>query len=230
MHSGRPSAGVPARRTRNDVIPALAGAVATRGLRTALPLAAAIAVLGVAGVAAGLLDVHAFDLDRERNVPAVFSTLLLAGAAGLVLAYSSTAHPGRLHHPGIVMAGIVAWMSLDEFAAFHEFLERRTRVDWETLYLPVMLVAGAVWVLILRELRVAPRAAVYWVIGASAWFVAQTLEFFEWDAVDRPVRGYAAMMVTEEVLEMVGSSFFGLAMLAAIGVLVQRSTAGEQAF
>jgi len=176
-----------------------------------------------------LLDAHAFNLDRERNVPAVFSTLLLAAAAGLVLVYSSTAHPGRLHLAGIVMACIFAWMSLDEFAAFHEFLEQRTRVDWQTLYLPVMLVAGGVWALILREFRVAPRAAVYWVIGASAWFVAQTLEFFEWDAFDRPVRGYAAMMVTEEVLEMVGSSFFGLAMLAAIGVLVRRSTAGEKA-
>ena len=91
MNSGMPSASVRARGARNDVVLALADAVATRGLRTALPLAAAIAALGVAGVAAGLLDVHAFDLDGEMNVPAVFSTLLLAAAAGLVLVYSSMA-------------------------------------------------------------------------------------------------------------------------------------------
>lgn len=227
MDSGRLPGSISGRLARNDVVLPLADAVATRGLRIALPLAAAIAVLGAAGVAAGLLDVQAFNLDGERNVPAVFSTLLLAAAAGLVLVFSSTVHPGRPHRPGIVMAFVVAWMSLDEFAAVHEFLERRTGVDWQTIYLPLMLVAGVTWVVILRELRVAPRAAVYWTIGASAWLVAQALEFFQWDG-DRHVRGYAAMMVPEELLEMVGSSFLGLAMLAAIGLLVQQSAAGEK--
>jgi hypothetical protein len=52
--------------------------------------------------------------------------------------------------------------------------------------------------------------------GAAAWLVAQGLEFAQWDAGDREVAAYEPMMVGEELLEMLGSLTFWLALALVV--------------
>lgn len=216
--------GVRSQRDPRDSVVGPTGANAGRVLAIVVPIALSIALLALLGGLTSLdvLPGDAFDLGGEHNIPASFSALLLAASAGLVIAYSVVFHSGERHYAGLLMASMLAFMALDEVATIHEHLEARTGIDWQTLYLPVALVAGVAWVLVLRELLVERRVAAYWAVAAAAWCLSQLLEFFQYDAADNPVRIIGEMVFMEEVLEMVGSSLFGLSMLCAIDIVVRR--------
>ena len=179
--------------------------------------AALIALLAVPGA----LTVRrggggAFDLDGELTIPALASALLLLCAAGAAaLAHRRDPRPSR--RPWAALAVLFAVMAVDEAAGLHEGLEDLSAVDWQTIYVPVVLLAGIAWLLGLARMQRRERAA--FVLGAGAWCAAQVLEALEWTGpreAERAVDGYGIMMGAEELLEMTGSALFTLALLLAV--------------
>jgi hypothetical protein len=186
-------------------------------LRLAGALAAGIAVLGLLGSLwlAGVRDlagvpIAKFNLDDEFNFPATFSFLLLVGVALASWRWAAEAQ-GRDRLVRRFLAGFFAFMSLDELLSFHERLEAIAHVDWQTLYVPVVLVGGAAWVHALRRLAVRERAL--WAAGAAGWFVAQVFEAVEWGPT-RLVHPW--MIAPEETLEMTGSACWVFALLVVL--------------
>jgi hypothetical protein len=180
---------------------------------------AAIALLGALGVVHLLVEPEysRFDLDAEGTVPAAFSAALLAALGATAVAVAVFRADGGSRWPWAVF-GLVGFMgALDEGAQVHERLESITGVDWQTLYLPVFVLAAAAWVIVLRRLRAVRHAVPLFTAGAAAWVFAQALEFLQWDADDRKVAAYDPMMVAEELLEMVGT----LALWLAIALVLR---------
>lgn len=169
------------------------------------------------------------DLDGEANVPALASGLLL-GFAALAAGLAARRRPdARLAL--LCLAGLLAFMALDEVALVHERLERKTGVDWQLLYLPVVL-AGAVGylrvVLLAHRIRAGRDALL---LGAAAWVLAQALERLEWGGgaqtaaevqARQAMPGYQVMMVFEEVAEMAGSLALALGLLGLLAAALPR--------
>lgn len=191
-----------------------------------VPVSARAFLLGAAvliGVLAvpGALTVHrggggAFDLDGELTIPAFASAaLLLCAAAAAALAFRRDPH--ARWRPWAGLALLFAVMGVDEATGMHEALERASAVDWQTLYIPIVALAGALWLLALVRMRGLERAA--WVLAAGAWLAAQVLEALEWTGPresERAVDGYGIMMGFEELLEMTGSALFAVGLLLAV--------------
>jgi hypothetical protein len=176
-------------------------------------LALGLLGLAVMGVLSELWDqrfVRLFDLDRERRAAALFSALLLVGAAGTLL---MALRRGRLL--GLPTAGLpvlLAFMALDEWNKWHERLEAALSTDWQLLYAPIILAGGVAWLLVLRRWGLRSPTGLLLVLGAAAWGVSQVLEAVQWDfGGDVQRAGYVYYMVTEEVLEAFGSACFLLA-------------------
>ena len=153
-----------------------------------------------------------FALNREYTPASTWSAvLLLLAAAAAARTASGSGAPGRW-----VLAGLFAYMAVDEEMAIHEALERATGVDWQTLFAPVIAVAAIAFVWVVRGID---RREVRWLLvaGAAAWGTAQLFEKLEWHgAVPQP--HYKAFMLSEETLEMLGSTLFatGFAVLAVL--------------
>ena len=172
---------------------------------------AAIALFAVLGIVTALdasfLD-GSFRLNGEWTIPTVASALpLLAGGAAAIIV-GSRAPVERLRWYGFAV--ILAWMSFDEVVAVHERLEAATGVDWQLLYLPIAGAAGLCWLLV--RARLGPLGRLLMVAGAVAWVSSQILELLQWQG-DTKTPEYLAMMVPEELLEMMGSLLFLVAVL-----------------
>jgi hypothetical protein len=180
--------------------------------RVAVVLGLAIAVLATLGAVEAWRPQSAltsFDLDGERNVPAVFSALLLLACAALVLWLPRTVVPRPV---AFVLSGVLALASLDEATEIHEKLEQRLDVDWQVLYLPVFLAAVVVWSLLVAGLRRNGFGVRLVLASAGCWAASQVLEALQWED-EGPAPGYTWMMVTEETLEMAGSALLLVALL-----------------
>jgi hypothetical protein len=172
-----------------------------------------LAALGVLHENPGSIG-EAFDLDAEGTVPAYFSALVLAAAA---------TGAGRLwlrdtrRLTVLGLSALLLLMAFDEVATLHEKLEDRTGIDWQLLYLPLILAAGIGWTAVVLRVRRELATVALMLAGGAAWAVSQVLEAVQWDAADQPVAAYTTLMVTEEVLEMVGSVALALGLhLAAL--------------
>jgi len=175
----------------------------------AVAAAMGVVVLGAVGISIGdeLTPYSRWNLGKEKTVPTFFSaTLLVAG--GICAAVAARRSLCGIRLPWLALGLLLLAMGIDEMGGAHEQLERLTGIDWQVLYAPVVLAAGVVWLLIVRQLKGAPRLMM--VAGAAAWGAAQTLEALQWDGDERAA-GYEPMMLTEELLEMTGSAFFLLA-------------------
>ena len=194
-----------------------------------LPVAAisglAIAVLATAGI----LQRTAYplwgaaNLDSEASVAMWFSAALLWAAAGCWLLVAITLPiPSRSAWTWWL---ILAWLALDEGNAFHERLERWSGIDWQILYLPIMALAVvAWWGVVRRHLNEGSNVALL-VGGAVAWAVALVLELVQnWGGPPVHAAIYVPAMITEEVLEMTGSTVL---LLSAI-VALRRSALDDQ--
>ena len=183
--------------------------------RTVAVLGLAIATLVVLGAVFAWSSESAlssFDLDGERNVPALFSALLLFACAVQTLRLPRSVVPRAV---ALVFSGVLVLASLDEATEIHEKLEQRLDVDWQLLYLPVFVAAAVVWWLLVAGLRrngfgVAPVLA-----SAGCWLASQALEALQWED-EGPAPGYTWMMVLEETLEMTGSALLLVALLAVV--------------
>lgn len=150
-----------------------------------------------------------FDLDRELNLTTFFSAGLLLVNAWLVMQLIKAGHTGRL---AIGLMAIFLLMGFDEVLKFHETLEKVSGIDWQILYLPIILFAGVAWVSVWLNCRDLTRAL--WTGGAFAWGASQFLEAAQWGFFGtEKADNYNVSMVAEEVLEMIGSSMFLLALL-----------------
>jgi hypothetical protein len=105
----------------------------------------------------------------------------------------------------------------------HERIETWTGVDWEQPYLVVALGAAVIWFKILRRVDPLPRALL--IIGAVCWAISFGLEDAEYDSADDRVSGFTTLAISEEVLEMIGSTLFLLALVVAL----KASAAGVRA-
>lgn len=173
-------------------------------------LVALIAVAGVLHASGNGLTAPTFDLDGEKTLPALISGGLLLLASVLAAA---AARAGIAGWPTWSLAALFGFMAADEVLHFHEFLEWRLGVDWQALYAPLMLAAAVGWLGLLRWQRREGLSVVPLLGGAAAWAVSQVLEFLQWDGADEQVAAYVPLMVIEEILEMVGSALFVLALL-----------------
>ncbi len=74
--------------------------------------------------------VKAFSVDRELNIPAFFSTMLLLVSSGLLACIAFLSYDGRLsslRYWGVLALGFF-WMAFDEIASVHEKLIEPMRV------------------------------------------------------------------------------------------------------
>ncbi len=215
---------------QRNVVPALIHDFLSTGMRlfdrvegrqVAAVALLSIAVLGIIGAlhAAGLVHLKMFNLDREWTIPAFYSSALLFAASALALLLSqvdgyNTGNPVWWRFMGLFFAV----MGLDEILSLHERLEKLTGIDWQVLYIPVVLIGGIGGLVTLKRLWQLRVGYLVYAGGAAAWFISQVFEKIEWSGHDgaRLVNIYNQLMVAEEELEMIGSLLFGLGVLLAL--------------
>ncbi len=193
-------------------------------LAIALVSGLAITVLVVLGVLqrAAYPLWGAANLDSEASVGTWFSAMLLWGAA---IGWLLVAGTERSRLPALwIWWAVLAWLALDEGSAFHERLERWSGIDWQLLYLPLMAIAAASWWGVVRLHWTQRDTGVLLVVGAAAWASALLLELIQnWGGSPAKAAIYDPAMITEEALEMIGST---MVLMAAV-LVVRRSTHTE---
>lgn len=174
-------------------------------------LAATIAVLVLLDLSDGQPEQWKWGLDAEWTPAPVFSALLLLAVAALAVV-SGLSQPAWTFPVELMFAVLALFMAADEALSFHEHLERATGVDWQVLYLPLVVVCGSAWVAILARTLRRLDERLLWLSGAGAWAISQILEDLQWDdRVGALVHPW--MIVPEEALEMAGSAAWLLALL-----------------
>jgi len=197
----------------------------------------AIVVLGGLGVAfAAGAPLGLFDLDGEGNLPAAFSGLLLLVAAVLALALADRAASVGVSPRALwAMALVFGWMAVDEVFTVHEHLDEVTGVDWQLIYVPLLVVAAWGWARIWRSLRGRRLAWTPWLGGLLAWGLAQALELGTFGGIVRQgsidtadeyddavgTVAYELEAIPEELLEMAGSLLWALGLLIVLRRVAQ---------
>jgi hypothetical protein len=197
------------------------------GFALAMALAACISVLAILGTLhVFVLELLPFDLDEEQHlerldagpwesivVPALFSAAVLLVASGLAFVTSIRSKP----LPWAMLGLFFAFMGADEVLKFHENLEGAVHIDWQVLYLPLMLVGGACWLVALRCMWEFGTERLLWLGGAAAWIAASLIEFgIAFDYASSPLLPDETLLL-EETLEMMGSAMFLLALYLVFG-------------
>lgn len=162
------------------------------------------------------------NLDSELSIATYFSAILLwSAAAGWLLAALATQPQVRSLWIWWI---VLAWLALDEGAAIHERIERWSGVDWQILYLPILAIAAVAWWGVVRRYRNQEHINPLLLAGAIAWAVTLLLELIEhWGGEPATPIVYNSAMVTEEVLEMAGSTLFIVAAVLALRGAVRRA-------
>jgi hypothetical protein len=184
-------------------------------------------------VVLGILQRTAFsewsaaNLDSEVSVATWFSAALLMAAAFWWFLVGLAARPGSL--AVWMWWAVLAWLALDERNAIHERLERLLGIDWQLLYIPVMGLAAVAWWGVVRRHRSQARVVALVVLGAAVWIVVLLLELVQnWGGSPVQAAIYVPTMITEEALEMVGSTLFLIAAILALGRSVQATPESEE--
>ena len=182
----------------------------------AVAVFAGIAFFGVLGIVHNDDHSSQFYLDTEGVLPAKWSAAILLGGGLLtILAGLTLENIGRFWW--VFLGLFFCFMGIDEWRAIHESLETSVGVNWEYLYLPVVLVGGIASLVVLRQMLPLRLPIVMFVGGGLAWFIAQVLEALQWDLAapgsDEDILIHPWMVPPEEILEMTGSALFGLAIL-----------------
>jgi hypothetical protein len=178
----------------------------------AIGMALLVVLFGIMGaiVYPGGGDLRAFDVNKEQTFPATFSGLLLLAAGALALmngmVRSDTAAGRRWW---IALALVLAFLGIDEIAALHEAVQDRIDVWGQAVLAPVAVVGVYAWWVVLQVLRREQPAGTLFLLGAAAWILSQLI-----DAKMNEPWGWTVL--PEELLEMVGSSLFGFALLVAL--------------
>jgi CDP-diglyceride synthetase len=198
-------------------------------LASRLPGAVVAVVSGIAisvFVLMGILQRTAFpewsaaNLDSEVSVATWYSAALLGAAAFWWFLVGVADRPRSL--AVWMWWPVLAWLALDERTAIHERLERLSGIDWQLLYLPVMGLAAVAWWGVVRRYRSQTRVVALFVVGAAVWIAVMLLELVQnWGGSPVQAAIYVPTMITEEALEMVGSTVFLIAAILALDRSVQ---------
>jgi len=182
--------------------------------RVALWVLVCIAVLTAVGIARFAYKdaLSAFNLDGERNVPALFSGVLWTGVGVLAVLVGRA----RGEAAWYLLAALFLLLAADEVLEFHERLENVTGVDWQFLYAPVALAAAPLWVVVGLRLRRLGKGFEPFAVATACILVAQPLEALQVNAAGDPRPGFRVFVVSEEVLEMLSALLLGLALLAVL--------------
>ncbi|MBS1830389.1 MAG: hypothetical protein JST93_34120 [Acidobacteria bacterium] len=230
--------------SRNDTIPKnpavylkVEPAQVTVGLLGAVVLLAAASVLLRAFSAFtghdyvyGLIPL--FDLEREANIPTIFSAGLLSISAGLLSLIAIEKHQSRdgLRRPWAVLACGFLFMAVDELARIHELLVAPTR-QWlgrdqlGPLYfawvVPGFALVAVLALYFVPFLRALPRRDALRFLSAGAVYLGGALgvelaggNAAEQGGVQQPL--YVALVTLEESMEMTGAVLFIRALLLYI--------------
>ena len=199
----------------------------------------AVLVAVVSGVAIGVFvvlgilqrvtfpDWSAANLDSEVSAATWFSATLLWVATFWWLLVAVTARPRSL--AVWVWWPVLAWLALDEGSAVHERLERWSGIDWQLLYVPLMGIAAvALWGVFRRYRSQTPIAALL-VTGAALWIVVLILELIQnWGGSPIQAAIYVPTMITEETLEMIGSTVMLVAAILILRRTVRLASESEE--
>jgi hypothetical protein len=187
-------------------------ALAAEPDRVAVALAGLIAGFGILGSLYRLgIPLALFDLDGEGKPPAAFSGALLvcAGLLGWMIGDYAPEFAFRWRAIGILFV----FMGVDETLAIHESFASLAGVFWQILYIPVALLAAVIWLMTFQRLRRGSRERLLYICAPLAWLTSQVLETAQAGPSDQ---GYGVMATGEELLEMIGSTLFLLALLIAL--------------
>jgi hypothetical protein len=188
---------------------------------------AVIALLGVLGVLFLVFGspFGSFDLDGERNIPAIYSAALWFSAAFLALLMGRLDAAPSLPQLWVGLSAFFVFVSADEFGEIHERLERIVGIDWQILYSPIALVALVLWLLVARRLRQIGVGLGLLVAGTVCGIASQVAEAVEYGPGDERIAAFDELMVFEELVEMVAALLIGLALLTALQALNRRARA-----
>lgn len=187
----------------------------------AIVLGIAIVLLGIAGTVVGT-DAYQgegsiwdrlFNLVNEKTIPTFFSGAVLV-AGSLVSLLAARVRLYGAHRVWIAFGALLLLMSADEVIQIHEKVETWTGVDWQQPYAIVALGAAFIWFKMLRLMEPGPRLML--IMGAVCWAISFGLEDAQYDSQDHRVSGFTPMAISEELLEMAGSSLFLLALVVAL--------------
>ncbi len=181
---------------------------------TAGALAVVIAIL-CAGAAVDVLVTPVSAFDPGRELTSGLSMFALASGGILLIAAVVTIELARVRAVGFVapwagLALVFGWMAADELLAVHERAESALDTSWQIVFAPVIAVAAVLWLFVLVRVE-DRRARALWLGGALFWLMAQWLEAVK--GAQLFISGHDVLSGTEEVLEIVGSSLFLLAVL-----------------
>jgi hypothetical protein len=172
-----------------------------------------------------------FALDGEWDLPVVYNASLMWAAGALTVALAGLRRAyGESRTWWVFLAAVFVYMGLDDLFQLHEGLSSATGVSWQILYLPIIAMAFAAWLVAVRRLR--EHAYAVWLLtaGAGAWVLAEGLEVLQFD--DRGLQlGFdfyghetiPALMIAEEVLEALGALGFLVAVML-VTQMAARST------
>jgi hypothetical protein len=188
---------------------------------------AIIALLGVLGVLFLVFGspFGSFDLDGERNVPAIYSAALWFSAALLALLVGRLDAAPGLPQLWVGLSAFFVFVSADEFGEIHERLERIIGIDWQILYSPVALLALVLWVFVARRLRQIGVGLGLLLAGTVCGIASQVAEAVEYGPGDERIAAFDELVVFEELVEMVAALLIGLALLTALQALYERARA-----
>ena len=174
-------------------------------------IAALTIVFGILGsiVYPGGGALRVFDLNKEQTFPATFSGLLLLGAGGLALLNGVLRCPNMADRRWwLVLAGVFAFLGIDEMTALHEAVQDRVHVWGQATLIPIVIAGGVAWWITLMRLGPGSLPGRLLILAAGVWVLSQ--------GVDAALNEhYGWTIVPEELLEMAGSAMFGLSMLVA---------------
>jgi hypothetical protein len=196
-------------------------------------LAVLVVLVAIGGaIDDGVTDVQFFDFEGElKNGPnlivmASSAVLFVAAALAFKLARSETARSEAdsigSPAPWYLIAVLFVFMGVDELVTIHEHLEEWTGVDWQILYLPVVLAGAVGWTVLFLRLRASDvRLATGWALGAGLWIFAQFLEVLlrKLHVGSGVPKLEELMPAAEELSELTGSSLF---LLVTLGQLESR--------
>ena len=130
---------------------------------------AALAALGLAEHAGASLT--PFDLDHDFSLPSLLTGFLMLAAGGLAALLARHGSRGLWTVAALTFAGL----GVEELLYAHQRLEARADLTWTTSFLPIVVVAGIVWLATTRSIRSAQARTVV-LAAAATWLVAQALE------------------------------------------------------
>ena len=173
-----------------------------------------------------------FNLDREYNLPSLFSTLLLAGCAVLLRAIGqrATAAADPWDRSWRLLSTIFAVLAADEWFSVHELLIIPDLAEWANLpgflkqiwVIPaaILVSVGAwkfwpFWLNLPTKLRW--RSLVAGVVYLSGALLMEMIGGEYADLDGQQNLGYALLTVVEELAEMLGTTLFLWALLVHLG-------------